>query len=49
VGSYGTGVGLVGALRFIEQHGGTIDIDSREGIGTKVTVRIPAGVSSPLS
>jgi two-component system sensor histidine kinase/response regulator len=37
----GSGLGLAGARRIVEQHGGTIAIDSVEGSGTTVTVRIP--------
>ncbi|HXR37098.1 MAG TPA: ATP-binding protein [Candidatus Binataceae bacterium] len=38
----GTGLGLSLALRAIDLHHGTIDIDSETGFGTKVRVRLPA-------
>jgi signal transduction histidine kinase len=37
----GTGIGLAGARQIIVQHGGTIVLDSEEGRGTTVTVRLP--------
>ncbi|MBL9098880.1 MAG: PAS domain-containing protein [Alphaproteobacteria bacterium] len=38
----GTGLGLVIAKRLIEMHGGELAIDSRLGVGTTMTVRLPA-------
>lgn len=38
----GTGLGLSIAHGIIEDHGGTIDIDSRVGRGTRITIRLPA-------
>jgi signal transduction histidine kinase len=38
----GTGLGLSLALRAIDLHHGTIDIDSETGLGTEVRVRLPA-------
>jgi signal transduction histidine kinase len=38
----GTGLGLAITRALVDQHGGTIDLDSREGEGTRVTVILPA-------
>jgi signal transduction histidine kinase len=37
----GTGLGLALARKIIEDHDGSIDVDSRPGRGTAVTVRLP--------
>jgi PAS domain S-box-containing protein len=37
----GTGLGLAGAQRIIEQHGGTIHVVSQEGVGSTFTLRLP--------
>ena len=40
--SFGTGLGLATVKQIIEEHGGTIRVDSRPGSGTTVTVELPA-------
>ena len=37
----GTGIGLEATRRMIELHGGTIGVESTEGVGTTFTVRLP--------
>jgi PAS domain S-box-containing protein len=37
----GSGIGLSGAKRIVELHGGTIAVTSTEGVGSTFTVRIP--------
>jgi len=37
----GTGLGLTVSQSIIHEHGGTIDVDSAEKIGTKFTVALP--------
>jgi PAS domain S-box-containing protein len=38
----GTGLGLAVSYRIVQDHGGTIDVDSRAGEGTRFTIHIPA-------
>ena len=38
---HGTGLGLMLSRRIVRAHGGEIDVESKEGAGTKFTVRIP--------
>jgi signal transduction histidine kinase/DNA-binding response OmpR family regulator len=42
----GSGIGLAGAREVIEQHGGSLHIDSEEHRGTTVTVRLPSAPSA---
>ena len=37
----GSGIGLAGAKVIVEQHGGTLDIESTEGLGTTITLQLP--------
>ena len=37
----GTGIGLAGARQIVEQHGGTIAVESVEGVGAAFSVRLP--------
>jgi putative PEP-CTERM system histidine kinase len=41
----GLGVGLAQSRSIVEAHGGTIDVESRPGAGTRFTVRMPARVA----
>ena len=37
----GTGLGLPMVAQIVQLHGGTVELDSRAGWGTKFTVRLP--------
>ncbi|MDQ2855054.1 MAG: ATP-binding protein, partial [Acidobacteriota bacterium] len=39
----GTGLGLSIVYQIIRDHGGTINVRSREGLGTTITIELPAG------
>ncbi|MGD9401548.1 MAG: ATP-binding protein [bacterium] len=45
-GSKGTGLGLPVTKKIIEEHRGTIEIESKEGEGTTFTITLPTGVRS---
>ncbi len=44
----GTGVGLSGVRQIVEQHGGTVSVESREREGSTFTVRLPLGNGVPV-
>jgi signal transduction histidine kinase len=40
--SEGTGLGLTIVKRIVEAHGGTVQVQSEPGAGTRIRVRLPA-------
>ena len=40
-GKLGNGLGLMMCRRIVRAHGGEIDVESKEGEGTRFTVRLP--------
>jgi signal transduction histidine kinase len=45
-GTDGTGIGLMMTKRIVDQHRGTVEVKSRPGEGTAVTIRLPAGTAT---
>ena len=45
----GTGLGLSIVYQIIRDHGGTINVRSREGQGTTITIELPVGNSTEVS
>jgi two-component system sensor histidine kinase BaeS len=44
----GSGIGLAGAKRIVELHGGTIAVTSTEGQGSTFTVRLPIAMAEEV-
>jgi signal transduction histidine kinase len=44
----GTGVGLAVTQQIITAHGGTIEVESRTGHGTRMTVKLPRAIEKPI-
>ncbi len=48
-GEHGSGLGLSAVYGIIERHGGFMDIESEEGIGTKFCIRLPASLDAEMA
>jgi signal transduction histidine kinase len=44
----GTGLGMAISYRIVQEHGGKIDVASREGVGTTITVSLPAMTATAM-
>ena len=42
---FGVGLGMVVVKNIVDQHHGEINIESKEGVGTTVTLRLPTILS----
>ncbi len=42
----GSGIGLASARHFVESHGGTIEVESEENVGSLFRIRLPLDMSS---
>ena len=42
----GTGLGMAISYRIVQEHGGRIEVASREGAGTSITVSLPASAAT---
>ncbi|HYM60285.1 MAG TPA: ATP-binding protein [Thermoanaerobaculia bacterium] len=45
----GTGLGMAISYRIVQEHGGRIDVKSREGTGTTITIALPINMKSALA
>jgi two-component system, NtrC family, sensor histidine kinase HydH len=43
----GTGLGMPTTRKIVQAHGGAIEVQSEEGRGTKVSIRLPAALGKP--
>jgi two-component system OmpR family sensor kinase len=48
-GHGGTGLGLAIAARIVDDHRGTLTVDSESGVGTTMRISIPTAPASALS
>ena len=44
----GTGLGMAISYRIVQDHGGRIDVESKEGVGTAITVSLPATMTADV-
>jgi len=45
----GTGLGMAIVAQIIEEHGGSISVESTQGVGTKVAVKLKAGIEQEIA